>query len=87
MSDLIRISKTQKGKICIVDKHFFQYNLNNSTSVYNQGRTQDLKKGGAAREARKNLGSHPPQNCFAPPFLHPPKLGSSTAQFGGGGCE
>ena len=40
-----------------------------------QGRTQDLKKGGAAREARENLGSHPPRNCFAPPFFAPPQIG------------
>ena len=41
MSDLIRISKTQKGKVCIVDKHFFQYNLNNSTSAYNYWKCSD----------------------------------------------
>ena len=29
------MSKTQKGKTCIVDKNFFQYNYNNSTSVFN----------------------------------------------------
>ena len=40
-----------------------QINLSTKRHILDQGRTQDLKKGGAAREARENLGSHPKKGC------------------------
>ena len=39
-----------------------------------QGRIHEFKKGGA-KLARKIFFSHPPRNCFATPFSHPPHIG------------